>query len=454
MSKLKDFVEIQITRETAKLTQVGFGTATFFGPHYHIPITEKVRSYTDAADMLDDGFLVTDALYILALKHMSQEYSPAQFKIARKAEDVNSKATLAFTGTPSAGTWTLDIGIGAATPVTTGAITYAADDDTAVIEAAIEALTGITEVTVTGLYSTGYTIEFTGVDAAADFRITAIDVSTLTGVTAATVTMTQYGSAVETWAAGLAAVIAYDNDWYALVTTIDTIADVLAMSAIIEAEYPAKTYFVNSDDADIKNGVAANLLKQLKALNYDRTSLFYSEDTSFGLAAAILGKQLPKDPGSTSWKYQELIGITPDVLTATQINNIKNDNGNIFEEVAGLNVTTGEGVMVGGEYIYVIRGTDYIEQRMAEGIFTALINNDKISMTIPDLNIIGAVVEYWLQQGVVNKLFVDGSITVTIPKPEDITPADRAAGYLNYISFTATYAIAVNKVKVVGKIGV
>ncbi|GAF85767.1 unnamed protein product, partial [marine sediment metagenome] len=212
MSDIRDFVQIDITKETAKITKTGFGTPLLLGPHSLFP--NRARIYTDPADMLTDGFLTTDDLYKAALKTMSQELSPPSYKIGRKLDDVNSKATLAFTGTPSGGTWTLDVGIGDATPVTTGAITYVGDDDSTAIVTAIEALDGITEVAVTGAYSTGYIIEFEGVDAAADFRVTAIDVSSLTDVTAATVTMTQYGSGVEAWDAALNAVIASDDDWY------------------------------------------------------------------------------------------------------------------------------------------------------------------------------------------------------------------------------------------------
>ena len=152
MSEINDFVTISISRETARLTRTGFGIPMFIGAYSNIP--DRSKEYTDPADMLTDNFEVTDPEYIAALKLMGQTLSPESFKVGRKLTDVNSKATLAFTGTPSAGTWTVTVGVGTATPVETANITYAADDDCAIIKAAIEALAGITEVTVTGLYST------------------------------------------------------------------------------------------------------------------------------------------------------------------------------------------------------------------------------------------------------------------------------------------------------------
>jgi hypothetical protein len=450
MSEIKDFVEINITRETAKVTRTGFGTALLFGPFSYYP--DRVRTYSDPSDMLEDGFQTTDDLYIAALKLMGQELSSPQFKVGRKLEDVNAKASLEFTGTPSAGTWTLDVGIGEATPVTTGAITYSADDDTAAIETAIEALTGITEVTVTGLYSTGYTIEFTGVDAAADFRITAIDVSSLTGVTAATVTMDQYGSAVETWAVGLNAIYAADLDWYGLTTTTRTKADILSLAAINETQL--KIYGVCTAEADVKNGVADNTLLSLKALGYDRTFYMYSADAANFPEAAWIGGQFPKDPGSITWKFKQQIGITPDDLTTTEFNNIKDNYGNTYEEVGGVNIVSSEATVVSGEYIDIIRGTDWLQVRMQEDLYGLLVNSGKIPFTERGAGAIEGKIRYWLDRAESEavSLLVPGESIVTVPKVSDIPPADKAIRLFSGTTFSGKYAGAVHKIVINGKL--
>lgn len=452
MSDVKDYVEVNITRETARITRVGFGTPMLFGPHYYFP--DRVRTYSDPADMLDDGFLTTDDQYIAALKLMSQQLSPSSFKVGRKLNDVNSKISLSFTGTPSAGTWTLDIGIGDATPVTTGAITYTADDDTAAIETAIEALTGITEVTVTGLYSTGYTIEFTGVDAAADFRITAIDISSLTGVTAATVTQDQYGSAVETWDTGLNAIIASDDDWYALIATTRTKADILLLAAVIETKI--KIYIACTGEADVKNGVADNTLLSLKALTYDRTGYLYSADYANFPEAAWLGGQLPKDPGSITWKFKPLTGITPDTLTATEFGNIDNNYGNTYETVGGQNIISSEATVVSGEYIDIIRGTDWLQVNMQTDLFALLVNEDKVPFTNAGGGAIEGIIKYWMDRAESSSvnLLVLGESVINVPDVADIPPADRAARLFSGSTFSGTYAGAVHKITVNGKLSI
>lgn len=451
MSEIKKYITVDISRETARITQTGFGEALLFGPHYYFP--DRVRAYSDPADMITDGFQTTDDLYIAALKHMGQTLSPPEFKVGRKLEDVTATASLVFTGTPSAGTWTLNVGIGAATPVTTANITYAADDDTALIKAAIEALAGITEVTVTGLYSTGYTITFTGVDDNTDFRVTAIDVSALTGVTAATVTMDQYGSAVETWDTGLNAILAADVDWYSLHATTKTKADILLLAAIIETQI--KWYGVTTAEADVKNGVASNTLKELKALNYDRTWYEYSADAANFPEAAWSGGQLPKNPGSITWAFKPQTGITSDTLTTTEYNNIINDNGNLYETVGGQPMTF-KGVVVSGEYMDIIRGTDWLQTRMSEDLFLLLINQDKVPMTERGAGMVEGKIKYWLERAESTdvNLLVPGSSIINVPKITDLSTADKLARFLSGITFSGTYQGAVHKIGVSGKLSV
>lgn len=448
MSQLSDYVTVNITRETARVTRTGFGITTIAGAHYRNPNRSTI--YTDPADMLDDGFETTDPLYIAALIHMAQQLSPTQFKIAKKNDNVNAKATLEFTGTPSAGTWTLDVGIGDATPVTTGNITYTASDDSTLIETAIEALSGITEVTVSGSYAAGYICEFTGADANTDIRITAIDVSSLTGVTAATVTMDQYGSATETWVECLNAICAEDDDFYFFKPLTITKADLVAMAAVIETKI--KLMSICTNEADILNGVADNTMKQLKAATYDRSFLLYNANYDDYPDAGLIGGQAPKDPGSITWKFKNIVGAIPDILTATQKTNITSDYGNTYETVGGVNMISSEATVASGEYIDIIRGTDWLQTRMSEAVFSALVNNDKIPFTDQGIGVIEGIIMYWLKQGEAVGLLAEGQSVVNTPDVEDVDPTEKAQRYLSGITFSAVYAGAIHKVGITGKI--
>lgn len=448
---LTDIVNVTITRETAKVTQVGFGTPLILGETFRV--YDRVLTYTDPADMLTDGFLTTDNLYIAALKLMGQALSPTQFKIGRKYADVNSKCTLAFTGTPTAGTWTLDVSIDGATAVTSGNITYAADDDTAVIKTALEAMAGITEVTVTGLYSTGYTIEFTGVDAAADFRISDPDISSLTGVTACVASMTQYGSATQTWVEALADIRVVDDDWYALIADTKTEANIEALAAVIETL--TKQYWARTEDATVPTSAVDDVGSNLQDADYDRTSLMYhGVDCDNYPEAAWVGGQLPNDPGSITWKFKPLAGITVDDLTTAKVTYLRAKNVNYHDTVAGINAVFGEGVVASGEYIDIIRGCDWLQARISEGIFSVLVNNKKIPFTIQGLAAFENIIRHWLGKGVDAGLLVEGTQIVNMPDLDDISAADKLIRYLNNITFSADLAGAVHKVAIAGKLAV
>lgn len=444
-TKLRDIVQIDITRETARITRVGFGTPLILGEHFHFE--DRVRSYNDPADMLDDGFETTDPHYKAALALMAQALSPTLFKIGRKLADVNSNQTITFTGTASAGTWTVDLGA-----VTSGAINW--DDDAAAVEIVLEAMANITSVTVTGTMATGFTIEFDGADAATDFdTFTAVDVSSLTGITAATVTVNQFGSAVETWTVALAAIIAADDDWYCLLITSNADQDIEDMADAIEATTSLKIFIADSAEADIIAAPLTDIVSVLKAKSLDRTAVMYHTlaGTEYP-AAGWAGGQLPADPGSITWKFKEIKLVTFDSLTTNAVTIMLGKNANFYEQVAGSNRVMSNAVVVGGEYIDVIRGVDWLGQRMAERIFVVLINAPKVPFTNQGIGLIEAEVRAQLEEGVTKGVLRPNTLIINVPDISEVSVADKGNREFNDITFSAELAGAIHKVKVVGKV--
>jgi len=548
-TEIKDIVEVNITRESARVTQVGFGTPTILGEHARF--TDRIRSYNDPADMLDDGFFTTDSHYLAAIKLMSQELSPTLFKIGKKLADYNAIQKVSFTGTPTAGTWTLTLGA-----ETTGAINW--DDVAADVETALEALTAVTSVSVSGTMAAGFTIEFLnpGLQAVSTMTVT---VGSLTGVTAGTITVIQAGSATESWKTALAAIrnegAGGDDDWYALSILSRTEQDILDIAEDIEAASTPKIFIAVSEDSDIAGSGTADLMSLLKGLNYDRTGLVYltsagqneqqkvvpnaapsagtftitldgvtsadiaydaintaiktalenmtnigsvtvtgimdasgftiewdgidgnkpisaitvdvssltgttstviteeqAGETSFP-EAAWLGGQLPKTPGSITWKFKTLTGINPDTLTSTVVTNVQGKNANIYETIGGVNMIH-EGVVASGEFIGVIRGVDWIQSRITEEVFTVLVNADKVPYTDAGVEMIKTAIQSVLEQAVDNGILVANTITITAPKVADVSTANKANRFLPDVKFGATLAGAIHKVKIDGKLSI
>ena len=443
-TKLKDIVQIDITRETARITRVGFGTPLILGEHFHF--TDRVRSYNDPADMLDDGFLTTDPHYKAALTLMAQALSPTLFKIGRKLADVNARQTVTFTGTPSAGTWTLTLDA-----ITSGDLAW--DIDAAGLETALELMANITSVTVTGTMAAGFVIEFDGTDASTAFSTFTVDVSSLTGVTAGTVTVNQAGSAVETWTVALAAIIAADDDWYCLLITSNADQDIEDMADAIEAETTLKIFIADSAEADIIAAPLTDIVSVLKAKSLDRTAVIYHTQagTEFP-AAGWAGGQLPSDPGSITWKFKEIKLVTFDALTTNAVTIMLGKNANFYEQVAGLNMVTSNAVVVGGEYIDVIRGVDWLGQRMAERIFVVLANAPKVPFTNQGIGLIEAEVRAQLEEAVTKGVLRPDTFVINVPDISEVSVADKGNREFNDITFSAELAGAIHKVKVVGKV--
>lgn len=250
------------------------------------------------------------------------------------------------------------------------------------------------------------------------------------------------------YVAALTAIEAVDADWYGLViesrvqATIEAVA-VFAESRIVQ-------FFALTSDADVKNGVAANVLKNLNAAANDRTSVWYSDDTDNHLASAIVGLQLPKNPGSTNWAHKTVSGPAFDALTATQQQNIETDKGNQYIRVAGINVTQ-FGQVVSGEFIDVIRGSDFLQARIQELVYFELVNSEKIPYTNDGIAMIEARLREALQLGVANQIINDDFEIIT-PDVADISVLDKGNRFLPDVEFEATLTGAINKTRIRGRL--
>jgi hypothetical protein len=99
-SELDDVVVLQITRDTSALSQAGFGTPLILPASVPASFTERLRYYTAAADMLDDGFTTSDMAYVQARAIMSQSPHPERFAVGRRATAVAQFQLFVVPATP------------------------------------------------------------------------------------------------------------------------------------------------------------------------------------------------------------------------------------------------------------------------------------------------------------------------------------------------------------------
>jgi hypothetical protein len=286
----------------------------------------------------------------------------------------------------------------------------------------------------------------------------------------------------ETWTDGLTAIKEASNAWYALAINSRIEADVLLAAAWTQVN--KKIYSTASSDTEIITTSVStdtgSIAKQLQDLGYTRTICNYhskADGTSANeqwIEMALYGENLTTDLDvqTTIWGFSQLIGITADDLTDTQIQNAtgtvesptSGKNCNVYIPVAGANIIQ-HGQVVQGEWIDTVVGIDWIEARIQEGTYAALIAAKKKSKKIPFTNkgipIIPNEVIKIFKRGQ-NTEFLDFNpdldeslgFSVTWPLKADVPQAELNARIQKNIKGIATLAGAIQATKITATIGV
>ena len=244
-----------------------------------------------------------------------------------------------------------------------------------------------------------------------------------------------------------------DSDFYAIGCISTAVQNVTSIASYAEAT--ERLFFTRSaDSAFLTAPDTTSIGYTLSQLGLDRTVVCYhSLAASQYLDAAIAGRQLPENPGSVDWDLIRLSLVTPDALTSAQISAIESTDSNYFRTIAGANYFR-NGTVASGEWIDIIRGTDWLKARMQERIFTTLANAPKVPYTNRGIGLIEADVRAQLDDGVAQGLLAaDPAYEVTVPDALTVPAADKANRVLRNVTFTATYAGAIHKVEIQGTIG-
>jgi hypothetical protein len=427
MTVLTDIIEINISRETAAVSQTNFNVPLFISAHTRF--AERARSYSSLLAVADD-FDPTDSAYIAAQKLFGQVITPSRVVIGRR---LVPSSTVSISSA-SAGTYTMTINGIPFGFVATGSNT------------SIQIATGIRAAyMVTPITGVAVTDNLDGTLTVASAIGYALEVSAK---------MSQANSpSTESWVTSLTEVTTVDNTWYALAIESHLDADILAVAAQIEGM--KKVYGTSSQSLDTKTTVTTDIFSKLKALGYQRTFGIYSAkaDSEYPECAWI-GYQLQEQPGSNTWAYKALAGSTVSVLSGTESTNLQSKNATTYETVGGLNSTIGA-KMFGGEWIDVIIFVDWLEARMKERLWSRMVNSKKIPFTAAGAAIIEAEIRGQLNDGIrVGGLAESPAPTVDVPDVLSLSTNARALRTFEGITFEARLAGAIHFVKIAGTVTV
>jgi hypothetical protein len=450
---LSDIVTISISTASAKVTQAGFGVPLILAADAPSGFIERVRFYSDLAEVATD-FASGTATHDMAAALFAQEPGVVEVAVGRLA----LKPTQRWALTPTAANSTKY-----EMEVNGHLISYTSDGSATVTEIIAGLKTAI------DLLSLGITVS----DQTTYMRIVANTAGAYFSVKVLNSTLANLKIAQDHADPGAAtdldAILVEDSSWYCILNPFNSKAMALAIAAWAESN--KKLFVAATQDSDVVNlalgsdtGGSETVAGAAKTAAYFRTALMYHPENGEFADAAWVGKVLPSDPGSETWAFHTLAGVDVTTLTSTQHTNATNKLVSTYQTYAGLSLTGvgnqtsgGMGRVSGNEFIDVIRLRDWTEARMSEAVIAAKAQAAALGRKIPftdnGIAVIQGKLEAILAAGVkVGGFAADPAPVVTVPKASEVSDADKALRKLTGIKFDATLAGAIQVTSVTGAI--
>lgn len=438
---MSDVIQVNISSASAKVAAAGFGILLLMSPN--AAWVERSRTYADIDGVAAD-WAPTTPEYIALSKALSQDIRPERVMVGRCALKPTQTYTISVRVVANLTTYRVKVGANTAT--FTSDASALNDEIVAGLVTQINLLTGdTTTATATGAGGS-QVVTMTG-NAAGNFdNVEAVDLALLQ----VTQTHADPGSVTD-----LTAIKNETNAFYAVANMFNSKAVVDAIAAWAETNKKAFFYSTN-DGATVNTPLSGtdDVAESTRSNNYDYTVGIYHPSTGAFAHMAWLGKCLPLDPGSETWKFKSLTGVPTYTASVTELTNAASKNLNVYESLTSVTAITTEGVAAGGEYFDVVRFCDWLAARIGEDVLAAQINNPKIGYTDDGVAILEAIVRRWMEEGERVGGLRKGTYTVIAGKVADQLVADRTVRVYKGLKFNAQLAGAIHKTVINGNVTV
>ena len=348
-------VDVIINISKLSAFRKAFDLMLIIGSSTVIGTTERIRTYTSAADMKYDGWVGTEPEYIAASLAFSQPIPPRRISIGRMSL-VAGEIGAYNVSTANKGTG------------------YNVGDVLTVVQAGGSGAT-LQVLSVTGGAVTSVALLTKGAAyTVASGLSTTVSPS---GGTGCKVDITAV-SVVETAVEAATACRSANSEWYALVVCgqKSNSATIQLLAAWAESATPSTLYAFNTDEATAKTSSTADIFSVLKALGYKQTFGQYSTSTSQpDCVAGIIGYAMGQMVGGLrnsayTLNFKSITGLTTEVITTTQFGYISGKNGNVYVNRGEFYNWLQNGTMVDGSYfderIYLDKLANDIQLNVAD----------------------------------------------------------------------------------------
>ncbi len=243
------------------------------------------------------------------------------------------------------------------------------------------------------------------------------------------------------------------DDWYAIILDSYGRAEILALAPLIET-LPRSFLFATSD-ADVVTASSSDVASTLLAAAFDRTAGIWHENPHLGADLGWAGVVLPFDPGSVTWAFQTIATLPVSSLSQAETLELEGKRTSWYKSLQGINITFQGETYASGGFLDITRGIDFVQQRIKENLLLLLANSRKVSFTDEGIAKIENVVRGVMDLALAQQIFTpDPAPVVTVPKANDVDPNDRAQRILRNVLFNAQLAGAIHKVEVFGTVTV
>jgi hypothetical protein len=434
MSDTDDIIDLQIEVSDKVPEKPNFGVPILVD--YHTAWIDRFTAeYSQAADMLDDGFSVNDALYKMAVKVKSQNPAPSTFKVGRLQTPYTQTVDLIPAVTTEGFIYRGVVnGVPIEYEVPAASTTQSIVEG---IEPLVEAVTDVSssedDTKITATSPAGRLLEHNW---SRGMRV--IDVTPNAG-----------------FDADMALIFDEDSAWYGMTLGPQSEPYILAAAAWTEAN--KRIYIPQSADWDVVDSAqTTDVASQLRTLAYARTAGIWHRAIAGGewAGAAFLSSFLGRDPGAATPAFKTLAGISADTLRAGEKSALAAKFFTRYIRQGGQNITF-EGKTPSGRYIDVTRNVDWLDAEVRANIFGVFVNNPVVPYSDVGISLIRGAVEQALKTGQeIGVIATDPAPVVSVPKVLQTNPADRAARILRNVLFTARLNGAIHRVIVRGSVSV
>lgn len=392
-----------------------------------IDTQERMRSYADASSIATD-FGTNSNEYKAALLWFSQKPQPTRILLGRWVN------TAAKGGLRCGPLTAAQRDIAQWTSITNGSFRYRKDGGaltavTGLNFSAVTNLNGVASVIAAGL--TGVEVlwnaslsrfEFTSLTTGATSSFAFLEAPTagtdiavkLMGMVSSSGAYTFLGQAAETAADAIALFDdRFGQQWYAVVCPSATPDEQIAIASFVESSINKHILGVTSQEAAVLVAASTtDIASRLKALELTRSMVQYSSKSAFAVCSALARILTVDYNGSQTMitlKFKQQPGVEAELLPLSQVTVLESKNANVFVNYNNDTAILEQGVMVNGEFVDVITGTDWLAVTLQTALYNLLYTSPtKVPQTDQGQQLLLTTCESVCAQAVSNGLLAPG----------------------------------------------